>query len=306
MIAALAGSATLVAAVAVGVVLTKSDGAAADMVNPLAKVDLTKLRSTDWCAVMKEPLVPSLGEWTTKPESAEWGSCTGTAGRQRFELRVARLEGYRDNGDRVSGVPLLEDVAAEKEGCARALVPAPMEPQFGITVRVQGEQPGDKPCDVAEKAAAAVADRAENGLPLLPDIRNSLARLDPCSLVRPSEIKLSVGPKVPGTPDTAHSCTWFGVNSLTLTLERTEPFVDPTKPIAVEAGGGRVVYVDENELSGTECTRRAIYRVVDADTAEVVRVRMINPSDVRPEGKCLAAVDIVDHVYANLPPKVSR
>ncbi|MET7771495.1 serine/threonine-protein kinase [Nocardia sp. NPDC005366] len=299
-LAALAGAVSLVIAAIGAAVVISRDGDVSNETNPLGGLDLTALRSTDLCEVMRDPLVRSAENWTVESATPQWGTCAATSGSSRYVAEVGRTEAYRDAGRRSAGVPVLDEISASNGVCARALRPAAMDPQFGLVVRVTGTESADGLCAIADEATTQMAQRMKKNPPKLPNIRNSLARLDPCALVAPIEIQLSVGPKVPGTPEQSHSCTWFGTNALTLTLERTKKFTDAPKSIPFDAGG-RVVYLDGEELTATTCVRRYTYRSIDADNVEAVRVQTTNPSMDHPETKCLAAQSVLDHIVANLP-----
>lgn len=274
-------------------------------VNPLAALNLTKLRSIDLCAAVKDPLVPSLGEWTKAPSSTQWGTCAAEAGGYQFDFDIKRVEGYRDNGKRATGVPVLEDVTGGTDGCGRALLPAKTDPQFGISIRVKGEQ-SDKACTVADDAAAQLAHRMTEQPPLLADIRSSLARHDPCALVDSIVVKLNIGDRVRGTPDLLHTCKWISTGTVTVSLERSKILVPTEKPIPFDLGGGNIAFLDEAELSSPTCVRRGQYRQIDNSDAEVVTVQVDNPTMTEhPEFRCLAAQTVLQNVLDNLP-RVSR
>ncbi|MFX0576200.1 serine/threonine-protein kinase [Nocardia nepalensis] len=301
LVAALAGVVILVGAAVTGTVAFTGGDPTPDVSNPLAGFNLTKLRSIDVCAAMRDPLVGSLGDWSRKPTAEQWSTCAAEADGYRFEVGIDKLNGYRDNGGRAAAVPVLQDVTTKDNGCGRALMPAVTDPQFGITVRIKGDQPESKLCEVADSAVGRLAERMRNGPPLLADIRKSLARLDPCSLVAPVDIKFQVGPKVPGTLEQVHSCKWFGTNALTVRLERAKDFVDPPRSLPFEGSGGRVIYVGEDELTASTCVRRFKYRPLESDYVEVVTVQADNSSGTHPEGKCLAAQQVLDNIIKDLP-----
>ncbi|PXX68354.1 serine/threonine protein kinase [Nocardia tenerifensis] len=269
--------------------------------NPLAALNLTKLRSIDLCAAVQEPLVSSLGEWTNKPGSTQWGTCAAEAGGYRFDLDIKRVEGYRDNGQRAAGVPVLEDVAGGTDSCGRALLPAKTDPQFGIAVRVKGAESG-KLCGVADEAVDELARRMVQGPPQLPSIRNSLARHDPCALVDSIVVKLNIGDKVRGTADSLHNCKWVANDTTTVSLERSKTLVPTEKPIPFDFGGGNIVFLDEAELQSRTCIRQAEYRRIDGGEAEVVTVRVDNSSTAEhPEFRCLGAQKVLQNIFENLP-----
>ncbi|MFE9578764.1 serine/threonine-protein kinase [Nocardia sp. NPDC006044] len=293
----------LIVAVVAGTALFGGDDEepAAPAVNPLAALNLTKLRSIDLCGAAKEPLVSSLGEWTKAPSSAQWGTCAGESGGYQFDFDIKRVEGYRDNGKKVAGVPVLEDVTSGKDSCGRALFPARTDPQFGIAVRVKGAQ-SDKLCDVADKAATELAHRIAAGPPQLPNIRTSLARHDPCALVDSVVVKLNIGDQVRGAPDQLHTCKWISTGTVTVALERSKALAPTEKPIPFDLGGGNFVFLDEAELGSPTCVRRAQYRSIDGGDAEVVTVQVDNPTLAEhPEFRCLAAQQVLQNVLDNLP-----
>ncbi|MEU7142620.1 hypothetical protein ABZ942_24455 [Nocardia sp. NPDC046473] len=270
-------------------------------VNPLAALNLTKLRSIDLCAAVKDPLVSSLGEWTKTPSSAQWGTCAAEAGGYRFAFDIKRIEGYRDNGRRAAGVPVLENVAGGTDSCGRALLPAKTDPQFGITVLVAGA-PSDKLCGVADEAAAELAHRIAEGPPQLPNIRNSLARHDPCALVDSIVVKLNIGDQVHGAPDQLHTCKWISTGTVTVALERSKVLAPTEKPIPFDLGGGNFVFLDEAELGSPTCVRQGQYRSLNSSDAEVVTVQVDNPTLAEhPEFRCLAAQLVLQNVLDNLP-----
>ncbi|GAA5100742.1 serine/threonine-protein kinase [Nocardia iowensis] len=277
------------------------DRPAAETVNPLASLNLTKLRSVDLCAAVAEPLVASLGDWTKKPSSTRWGTCAAEAGGYQFDFDIKRVEAYRDNGRRAEGVPVLEDVTSGTDSCGRALFPANMDPQFGIAVRVKGAQ-SDTLCTTADDAAAQLAHRLAEQLPQLPNIRNSLARHDPCALVDSSVVKLNIGEKVRGAADSLHTCTWISTGTVTVSFERTKIPVPTEKPIPFDLGGGNIVFLDEAELGSPTCVRRSQYRRIDNSDAEVVTVQVDNPTmSEHPEFRCLTAQLVLQNILENLP-----
>ncbi|MFI6167178.1 serine/threonine-protein kinase [Nocardia sp. NPDC051052] len=297
----------LVAAVLAGTALFggSDDQPTGPSVNPLAALNLTKLRSIDLCAAVKEPLVSSLGAWTKGPSSAQWGSCAAQADGYQFSFDIKRIEGYRDNGQRAAGVPVLEDVADGTDRCGRALLPAKTDPQFGIAVMVQGAQ-SDKLCGVADEAAAELAHRMTAQTPQLPNIRSSLARQDPCALVDSIVVKLNIGDQVRGAPDLLHTCKWISNGTVTVSLERSKILVPTEKPIPFDLGGGNITFLDEAELSSPTCVRRGEYRRIDDSDAEVVTVQVDNPVlTEHPEFRCLTAQLVLQNVLDNLP-RVSR
>ncbi|MEV6556096.1 hypothetical protein AB0M22_10295 [Nocardia sp. NPDC051756] len=273
----------------------------APAVNPLAALNLTKLRSIDLCAAVQDPLVSSLGEWTKAPSSTQWGTCAGESGGYQFDFDIKRVDGYRDNGEKAAGVPVLEDANSGKDGCGRALFPAKTDPQFGIAVRVKGSQ-SDKLCEVADEAATELAHRISEGPPQLPNIRTSLARQDPCALVDSVVVKLNIGDQVHGAPDQLHTCKWISTGTVTVALERSKALTPTEKPIPFDLGGGNFVFLDEAELGSPTCVRRAQYRAIDGGDAEVVTVQVDNPTLAEhPEFRCLAAQVVLQNVLDNLP-----
>lgn len=277
------------------------DRPAEPSVNPLAALDLTKLRSIDLCATVKDPLVSSLGEWTKTPSSAQWGTCAAQAGGYQFAFDIKPIEGYRDNGQRAAGVPVLADEASGSGTCGRALLPAKTDPQFGIAVLVQGT-PADEVCGVADEAAAALARRITEGPPQISDIRHSLARHDPCALVDSTVVRLNIGDKVRGAPSLLHTCRWISTGTVTLTLERSMALAPTEKPIPFDLGGGNFVFLDEAELGSPSCIRRGQYRSLDGGNAEVVTVQVENSAlAAHPEFRCLAAQQVLQNVMDNLP-----
>ncbi|WP_107659468.1 serine/threonine-protein kinase [Nocardia suismassiliense] len=274
---------------------------AGPVANPLAALNLTKLRSLDVCAAVHEPLVSALGNWTTEPNSTQWGTCSGEAGGYRFDVDIKRTEGYRDNGKRVAGVPVLEDVTSGTDSCGRALLPATTDPQFGIVVRVQGAQPEER-CGVADDAAAELARRLTERAPQLPGLRSSLAPHDPCALVDSSVVKLNIGEQVRGAPDQLHTCKWLSTGTVTVALERSKVLVPTEKPIPFDLGGGNIVFTDEADLRSPTCERRGQYRGINSTDAEVVTVQVANPTlNERPEFRCLTAQLVLQNVLDNLP-----
>ncbi|WP_067673410.1 serine/threonine-protein kinase [Nocardia miyunensis] len=301
---ALVGVVILVGAVVGGVfAFGGSDGRASAGPNPLAGLNLTALRSMDMCAVMRDPLIPSLGRWTRSPVSERWGRCSAQAGGYEFDLDIQRTTAYRNGGRTVNGVPVLETDRPVDGGCGRALIPATMDPQFGITLTVKNGPSVDQRCTVADDALGRLAPDVERG-PRLADIRNSLAHHDPCALVDPDDTHLSIGDKVRGTPDLLHSCDWIGTNTLTVTFERTKAFASPAHPIHIDFGGGNVIDVDAAEMNSNGCVRRGVYRTVTGDDVEAVTVRVTTPTvgtGTVPAGKCLSAQTILNHVLGDLP-----
>ncbi|MFI6040009.1 serine/threonine-protein kinase [Nocardia sp. NPDC051321] len=270
-------------------------------VNPLAALNLTKLRSIDVCAAVKDPLVSSLGDWTKAPSSTQWGNCAAEAGGYQFDVDIKRIEGYRDNGKRVTGVPVLEDVTSGTDSCGRALFPAKTDPQYGIAIRVKGAQ-SDKLCGVADAAAAELAHRMTEGPPQLPNIRSSLARHDPCALVDSIVVKLNIGDLVHGETDSLHTCKWVAADITTVSFERSKVLVPTEKPIPFDLGGGNIVFLDDAELQSRTCIRQAEYRRIDSSEAEVVTVRIDNSSTPEhPEFRCLAAQQVLQNILDNLP-----
>lgn len=303
---ALIGAAAVVALLVVvfaGTALFGGDdeGPAEPTVNPLAALNLTQLRSIDLCAAVKDPLVSSLGAWTKAPSSTQWGTCAGESGGYQFDFDIKRVEGYRDNGKTVAGVPVLEDATGGTDSCGRALFPAKTDPQFGIAVRVKGAK-SDTLCGVADEAAAELAHRISQGPPQLPNIRNSLARQDPCALVDSVVVKLNIGDQVRGAPDQLHTCKWTSTGTVTLALERSKALTPTEKPIPFDLGGGNFVFLDEAELGSPTCVRRGQYRAIDGGDAEVVTVQVDNPTLAEhPEFRCLAAQQVLQNVLDNLP-----
>lgn len=301
---ALAGVVILVGAVIGGAyAFGGSDDSASAVPNPLAGLNLTALRSLDMCAVMKDPLVPSLGQWTTSPVSQQWGRCSGQAGGYEFDLDIQRTGAYRNSGRKVNGVPVLEPTGPVDGGCGRALTPATIDPQFGITLIVKNDKSADQRCVVADEALGRLVTDVEYG-PRLADVRNSLAHHDPCALVDPDETKLSIGDKVRGTPNLLHSCDWVGTNTLTVTFEHTKPFASPAHPIHIDFGGGNVVDADAAELNSTVCIRRGVYRTVADDDVEAVTVQVTTPTvgtGTAQAAKCLTAQTTLNHIIDDLP-----
>ncbi|MBF6330440.1 serine/threonine-protein kinase [Nocardia transvalensis] len=293
----------LVGALVAGVSALSGEGDnAATVANPLAGLNLTKLRSLDACALMRQPLDPSLGPWARPPTLPEWGTCQGEAGGHQFELAVKRIDGYRDTGRTVDGVPIFEDMAAGNDSCTLALLPAKTDPQFGITLRAQGSSGKGVACGHANKAITQLAQRLSAGPPMLPDIRHSLARQDPCSLVDNITTKLKIGDKVPGRPDQLHSCKWVGGNTVVVLLSHGALPQKLPKPIPIDIDPARVVYVDEQELNSTSCTRQAPYRILDDGTAELVTVRVDNMlNQALPGIRCVSAQSILSYIMQNLP-----
>lgn len=302
-IGALAGAVLLVGAVVVGAFAWGGgEESTVPQANSLGALNLTKLRAVDLCAAMKEPLVPALGDWTQKPHSTRWGTCAAAAGDYQFTLEIARGDGFVATGTTVEGAPVLRDTAAPDGTCGRALLPAVTEPQFAVVARVRGAGAADKLCSVADEAVTRFAPRLAGGGPRLPDVRRSLARIDPCSLVDVDVAKLSIGRQLRGDADTLHSCTWAGGNTVEVRLERMPPPPQPDKPIVIDLGGGNIVNVDEQDLSAPACIRQAVYRPGREGTAEVVTVQVENPAmAAHPEFKCLAAQDILRNIMGNLP-----
>ncbi|MFD6158608.1 hypothetical protein ACFWF7_41985 [Nocardia sp. NPDC060256] len=277
------------------------DGPAAPSANPLAALNLTKLRSIDLCAAVKDPPVSSLGEWSKAPSSTQWGNCAGESGGYQLDFDIKRIDGYRDNGKSAAGVPILEDVTSGNDSCGRALFPARTDPQFGIAVRVRGPQ-SEKLCGVADEAATELAHRISEAPPQLPNFRNSLARQDPCALVDSIVVKLNIGDRVRGAPDLLHTCKWTSTGTVTLALERSKALVPVEKPIPFDLGDGNVVFLDEAELGSPTCVRRWQYRSIDGGDAEVVTVQVDNPTLAEhPEFRCLAAQTVLQNVLDNLP-----
>ncbi|MBF6546077.1 serine/threonine-protein kinase [Nocardia brasiliensis] len=302
-IGALAGAVLLVVAMVAGAIAWGGDEeSTAPQANSLGALNLTKLRAVDLCAAMKEPLVPALGDWTQKPLSTRWGTCGAAAGGYQFSFDIARTEGFVETGATVDGAPVLRDTAAPAGTCGRALLPAATEPQFAVVARVQGAGAADELCSVADEAVTRFAPRLAGGGPKLPDVRRSLARLDPCALVDVDVAKLSIGRQLRGDADTLHSCKWAGGNTVAVRLERTAPPAETPKPIVIDLGGGNIVNIDEQELSAPACVRQAVYRPGREGTAEVVTVQVENPAmAAHPEFKCLAAQDILRNIMGNLP-----
>ncbi|MFG1789924.1 serine/threonine-protein kinase [Nocardia sp. NPDC049149] len=269
--------------------------------NPLAGLNLTKLRSIDLCAAVEQPLVSSIGDWTKKPNSTQWGTCAAEAGGYQFDFDIKRTDGYRDNGAKAAGAPVLEDVAGAQDGCGRALLPAAMERQFGIAVRVRGGET-DKRCGIADAAATQLVSRIAQGAPQLPNSRVSLAKHDPCALVDSIVVKLNIGDKVRGEPDLLHTCKWSSVGPATVSFERSKILVPTEKPIPFDLGGGNFVFLDEAELGSPACVRRGQYRQIDNSDAEVVTVQVENPSmNEHPEFRCAAAQTVLQNIMENLP-----
>ncbi|WP_433711901.1 serine/threonine-protein kinase [Nocardia sp. CA-084685] len=290
-------------AIAGAVTLTGGDDSSTGPVrNPLAGLNLTKVRSIDVCAAMQEQLVDSLGKWEM-PRTAEWGGCSAAARGYRLLLKIERLEGFRDTGRTNDGVPVLENVSIPERSCDRALSLGTTDPQFGLTVLVGApDQPIEKRCAIANEATAQLSRVLVAGLPVVADFKKSLARLDPCSLVPPTSIKLNVGPEVQGKVDDLYSCRWAGPNQLTVTLEQSSPRSDKDKPIHIEIGGGKVVDVDADELKSSECTRKYEYRSIDSVKSEFAVVKIRSSNSDRPEAKCIAAQDVLNSVVLSLPP----
>ncbi|WP_069160536.1 serine/threonine-protein kinase [Nocardia altamirensis] len=269
--------------------------------NPLVGLNLTKLRSIDLCAAVEQPLVSSVGEWTKKPSSSQWGTCAAQAGEYQFDFDIKRIDGYRDNGAKAAGASVLEDVAGAQDGCGRALLPAAMERQFGIAVRVRGGDT-DKRCGIADEAAAQLVSRIAQGAPQLPNSRISLAKHDPCALVDSIVVRLNIGEKVRGEPDLLHTCKWSSVGPTTVSFERSKILVPTEKPIPFDLGGGNFVFLDEAELGSPACVRRGQYRQIDNSDAEVVTVQVENPSvNEHPEFRCAAAQTVLQNIMENLP-----
>ncbi|WP_167478137.1 serine/threonine-protein kinase [Nocardia arthritidis] len=302
LVGALIGVLVLIGGIIVGVVgFGGSDEPTSSASNPLDRLNMTKLRSIDVCSLINEPLVPSLGGWTAKPESAQWGNCAATAGGHQFVIDIKRIEGYRDNGRRFDDVPILDDVTAGSDGCGRALLPAKTDPQFGITVRVKGGQ-SDKLCGIADGASDELTRRISERTPMMPNIRNSIARLDPCASVDNIVVKLNIGDQVRGTPDLLHSCKWVATGTVTVVFERAKILVPPDKPIQIDLGGGNVINMDDSEFKSTTCIRQGQYRAIDNVDAEIVTVNIDNASlSQHPEFRCLAAQTILANIMVNLP-----
>ncbi|WP_433628190.1 serine/threonine-protein kinase [Nocardia sp. CA-120079] len=308
LIGALTGVVVVLGAAVAGTVALSGGAMNPDRPNPLAGFNMTKLRSIDVCAAMNDPLVESLGEWERKPAFGEWGSCNATVGGFSFTVAVERIDGFRDSGRKVSGVPVLENPAAAVDQCDRALLPAAADPQFGIVVRVAAahQASADELCRISDEAAAQLARNLIVEVPQLQNFRGSLARHDPCAVVDTITLKLSIGELVHGTPDLLHTCKWMSANTVTVYLWTHTP-PNEQRPIHFDFGGGNVVDVDEAEMKSTSCTRHGIYRpVTDGRPVEVVTVSVEGSSvGEHPEMRCLGAQQIMQNILDNLP-KASR
>ncbi len=293
----------VIAAVAAGVIgLSGGSGNASTAADPLETVNLTKLRSIDACALMRQPLDAALGDWARPPTLSGWGGCQAEAGGHRFELALERIDGFRDTGRKVDGAPVLEDTAAGEDSCVRALLPAKFDPQFGIAVRVRGSSGKNAVCGHADRAIAHIAGQLAAGLPLLPDIRHSLARQDPCSAIDNAATKLNIGDGVVGTPEQLHSCKWIGGNTVTVSFDQQKRSEPVLRPIRIEVNPALTLYVDDQEMNAPTCTRQAPYRVLEDGTAEMITVRADNPAQPDyPWGRCVVAETVLRDVMSNLP-----
>ncbi|MCX4097847.1 serine/threonine-protein kinase [Nocardia sp. alder85J] len=291
----------LIVAVAVGVIWGQGRHVEpTETANPLGDMNLTTLRSLDMCALIEEP--SAMGNASRPPSSSRWGSCDAQAGEYRLEVAVDRIDGFHTTGRTAAGVPILILDAPETDSCTRGLQPARTDPQYGVTVRVLGGSGQDR-CARADSAVVHLAARITAGPPLLPDIRYSLARQDPCSLVTNDAINMKVGDRVPGSAEALHACTWIGANTLTIDLGREQPPDPVTRPIRLDGlPPGEDVFVTEAELDSPTCTRTGIYRILGDGSAEIVTARAENRSVLRTPGiRCAIAQEIVQNILANLP-----
>ncbi|MFI6776912.1 serine/threonine-protein kinase [Nocardia sp. NPDC050412] len=270
--------------------------------NPLSAMNLTQLRLVDLCGLMNKPFT-AVGEWKAAPYPLQWGSCTAKGANYNVELWKRSTAAYQESGKRIDGVPVLEDRTNLGHDCTRGLVPAKMEPQFGLFVQVNTSDSAAKAgmCEAAESAMAEVIARLRSSSFQLLNVQGSLARLDACALVSPTAIKFNVGAPSQGVANDVYSCKWTATNVLTLKLDRAArpDLTSGLKQIDVE---GLVGYRPVDDPQRGECSAQYAHRTIDQGLAEVVTVRVSNQT-VDPERLCTAAAAVLKNVVSNLPPR---
>ncbi len=266
---------------------------------PTATVpDAAQLRGVDACAWLRAALGPTLpadvmggapmaaDSWVWQPTSA-WG-CDGSSAAGRMTLTLgAATEGFTATGRIVNGLAQVRRGA----DCALGVDNGPAARRLGIVVDTAAR--GD--CALAEHTLTSLT-ATLGELPRDPAAAQSLSSVDPCALVRDSELS-ALGVTGQGALSAAHECRWPGGARLRVTLAqlRTGDLSLLSKP--VDLGDGIVVF-DEDFTTLNQCARMYRFRSLGDTFVEVLTVELADPQRKR-EQLC----PLVD---AALAPMVSR
>ncbi|MGX1804138.1 serine/threonine-protein kinase [Nocardia sp. NPDC055321] len=260
---------------------------------------LADLRGTDACAWVRRALGPTLPadavrEAGTIREIAAWRwsrteawGCLGTSGSEQLGVEIGTgLDRFGPAERTVNGFALSRRGAE----CAYAVGDRDPAPRWGITVVTRDGASCPLAEHTIERLTAELTDR-----PREPDAERSLAAVDPCALLRDSEVEAAAA-RGPGIA-TAHTCEWRGDVSVELLLELPRQVDVVTETF--DAGGGLVLERPSTFDSTMHCKRLYRYRAIDETYVETVTALVI--SDRQDGSQCRAAAALLTSVIARLP-----
>lgn len=287
----------------------KPGGHATPMADPVLTVTRPELRGLDGCKLLEHALGDTYGSRTQPSEAYGTGGCQAAyadkskKSRWIFALKLRTFLGGDTLGDKYSGrtvawAPVLAGGDPTSSGCDRELV-VPDGELDELSLQVRGA--GDDVCSVADRALEAVVQSLARYAPQRALPRNSIMRLDPCSLIDPA-----LGRSITGDPGRRSgeidNCWVEGPDHvINLTLhEAMRPDGGSGSPVRPVQIGSNTVYLTRGEPNKSYCAMDYIARPTTGKNAEIVMV------DITGDDSTTDACDQVKKVLAEAIPRLPR
>ncbi|NNH71877.1 serine/threonine protein kinase [Nocardia uniformis] len=261
---------------------------------------LTRLREADTCAWLRQALdgsVPDGSGWPTDistwqfSTSWNWGCEAETAGGKMVVEAGDNLQFYKPTGQEIDGLAIFGATTGAGY-CARAANLSDIDEQWGVSVRINGDE---ERCGLVDHVLTRLMSTRDT-VPALTDSA-SLAVVDPCGLVSWDFLNDATGP-IPKKPSefSAHSCVWEGSQPVKIELRR---FNNLSVERSIDLGDGTSLDVQAQPVTTSVCTLYYTYQEV-GDQREAVTVSVSGGSGGQ-EGNCVTGESVMRQLIPELP-----
>jgi hypothetical protein len=259
------------------------------------------------CALLTEDILASVGEPDeNKPEN--YGNCSNYMkdkdGKSLYlTLYVGETISDAQNADQnIGGLPAFESELDDGSACFVNAVTS-TDPNFGIRIQAGGE--GKDLCPTATKVLTSVIEKIREDPPEREAGSDSIAGVDPCTLLDAAAVKTALGGvEVTTYPYTLHWCNWVGDNVTLNVWFRTgsDPKGGADNATPVDLGDGVTAYQSVKASPSVSCRLEWLHRSTGTDGAdEIVEVEYENTQPPSGDNGCASVTEVAKLLIPKLP-----